>query len=270
MNCRCLRDYHNTYLQTDVLLLADVFENFRSTCSKLYGLDPARYCTASGIGWDAALKMTGVELELLHDPDMHLFVEKPHGGISMISHRYAKANNPHLPEYNSDLPNSYIMYWDANSLYSWAMAQHLPTANFRWLSSEEIEALDITAVADDSDRGYILEVDLDYPSDLHELHNDYPLAPERITVSPDMYSPYQQQHFPAEVSEKLSPNLQSKTNYRVHYRNLKLYLELGMQVTKIRRALAFDQSPWLKPYIDFNIQERSVCTTDFEKAFSNS
>ena len=155
MNCSTLRDYHNVYLQTDVLLLADVFEKFRSSCLSFYGLDAAHYYTVPGFAWDAALKMTKVNLELLHDPDMHLFVEKPNGGISMISHRFAKANNPYLPNYDPSKANSYIMYFDANSLYSWAMTQYLPTSNFRWLTLDQINALNVLDIDDKADRGYI-------------------------------------------------------------------------------------------------------------------
>jgi hypothetical protein len=131
MEMTSLRDYHNFYLLCDVLLLADVFETFRSTCKKNYDLDPAHFYTAPGLSWQAALKMTGVQLELLTDIDQHLFIEAGiRGGVSSINHRYAKANLAQLPGYNPDESNKHLIYWDANNLYGWAMSQSLPTGEY--------------------------------------------------------------------------------------------------------------------------------------------
>ena len=108
-------EYHDLYLRTDVLLLADVFEAYRDTSMKYYGLDPAHYFTAPGMSWDALLRNTGVKLELLTDIDQHLFIEKGiRGGISMVSRRYAKANNPTCSGYDDAKPNTWISYLDAN------------------------------------------------------------------------------------------------------------------------------------------------------------
>ncbi|GFY78920.1 uncharacterized protein TNIN_96261 [Trichonephila inaurata madagascariensis] len=117
---------------------------------------------------------------------MNLFIEKGiRGGVAMISHRYAKANNVYLSTYDSTLPSSYIIYLDANNLYGWAMSQHLPTHDFSW-TDEDVNFMD---VPNDSDIGYIFEVDLEYPDELHDLHNCYPLAPEKIEVSVSECSP---------------------------------------------------------------------------------
>ena len=154
-------DYHDLYLMSDVLLLADVFENFH---------------TSPGPAWQACLKMTEVELELLTDPDMYLFIEEGlRGRISMISNRFSKANNPYVPDYDPTQENFCVMYFDANNLYGWAMSQSLPTGEFDWLADQEIAELDITDVEDDNEENCILEVDLQYPTELHDLHNDYPL-----------------------------------------------------------------------------------------------
>ena len=132
-DCKTLGDYHDLYVKTDVALLADVFENFRKLCLRQYGLDPAHYFTSPGLSWDALLKKTGVELELLTDHEMHLFVERGiRGGISMVSKRHAKANNPLVTDYDPSKPNSYIMYLDANNLYGWAMSKPLPKSGFKW------------------------------------------------------------------------------------------------------------------------------------------
>ena len=236
LGCETLGDYHDIYLRTDVLLLADVFETFRDTSIKHYSLDPAHYFSAPGMSWDALLKKTKVQLELLTDIDMHLFVEKGlRGGISMVSKRFAKANNPQCPDYDSTKPNKWIMYLDANNLYGWAMNQLLPVGGFQWDSPELAEVLD---TPDDGPEGYITEVDLEYPENLHDSHSDYPLAPEAMSVPEEWMSDYQH----ALVNElggkftecmKLVPNLRKKERYVVHYRNLNVYQSLGMQIIKI-------------------------------------
>ena len=131
--CKTLGDYHDLYVKTDVTLLADVFENFRNLCIVQYGLDPAHHYTSPGLSWDALLKKTGVELELLTDLEMHPFIERGmRGGISMASKRYAKANNPLVDGYDPSKEKKYIMYLDANNLYGWAMIKPLPKSNFKW------------------------------------------------------------------------------------------------------------------------------------------
>ncbi|GFR75259.1 hypothetical protein ElyMa_002183000 [Elysia marginata] len=160
-----------------------------------------------------------------------------------------------------------ILYLDANNLYGWAMNQHLPTGGFRWV--EDCNQL-AGAIADhppDAAEGYILEVDLDYPRELHGAHNAYPLAPERLVVQRNWMSEYQHALMgvrpPAEV-EKLFPNLRNKERYVVHYRNLQLYLSLGMKLKKVHRGLCFF-SPWKEPYIRMNTELRKQAASDFEK-----
>ena len=127
-SCQTIQDYHNLYLKTDVLLLADVFENLRKTCLKYYKLDPCHYYTAPGLAWDACLKLTKQELQLLTDYDMLMMFEKGiRGGISHISKRYAEANNKYMKDFDKTKPSTYIQYLDANNLYGWAMSQKLPT-----------------------------------------------------------------------------------------------------------------------------------------------
>ena len=141
-NCRNIGDYHDLYLKTDVLLLADVFENFRKTAMTTYGPDPAWYYTLPGYSWDALLKSTGVSLELITDPDMYLFVEKGlRGGISMVSHRHATANNRYMQNFDPSQPDSYLMYLDSNNLYGWAMSQPMPTGGFQWVSHVSVALL---------------------------------------------------------------------------------------------------------------------------------
>lgn len=272
--CKTLGDYHDLYLKTDVLLLADVFEKFRDTAMQHYGLDPAHYLGAPGLSWDALLKKTKVRLELLTDIDMHLFMEKGlRGGVCMASKRFARANNPLCPGYDSTKPNRWIMYKDANNLYGWAMLQRLPTGGFQWVDCSSGTVLsEILATPDDAPDGYILEVDVEYLEHLHDMHNDYPLAPETMAVPKEWLSDYQRNlvnELGGKFTEctKLAPNLCNKERYVVHYRNLKLYQSLGMRVTKIHRAIKFRQEAWMAPYIQLNTNLRAKATSDFEKDF---
>ena len=272
-----LGEYHDLYLKTDVLLLVDVFENFRDKCLNIFGLDPCHYFTSPGLSWDAALKKTKVKLDLITDIDMILFIEKGmRGGISYIAHRHAKANNKYLPDYNPELEYSYLIYQDANNLYGWAMCKRLPTGNFKWLNnlpetSEEIESF-LNKYTEDGDRGIILEVDLEYPKELHDLHNEYPCAPEKMIITDDMLSDYakkmkEEHSISSGKVPKLVTTLYDKEKYVLHYQNLKLYLKLGLKIKKIHRVLEFNQSEWLKEYIDFNTEMRKNAKNSFEKDF---
>ena len=272
-NLKTMGDYHDLYLKSDILLLTDVFENFRKTCLQYYKLDPCHYFTSPGLSWDAMLKMTDIKLELITDIDMYQFIEKGlRGGVSYIANRYGKANNKYMKKYDEKAPSKYIMYLDANNLYGWAMSQYLPTGNFKWLSQKQIEKTNLGKYTENSKKGLILEVDLEYPQELHDLHNDYPLGPEKIKVAKDMLSDYCKKiadkfNISSGLVHKLIPTLNDKEKYILHYRNLQLYLSLGLKLKKIHRVLEFDQSPWLKQYIDFNTQKRTHAKNSFEKDF---
>ncbi|KAL9982414.1 hypothetical protein ACROYT_G004452 [Oculina patagonica] len=183
-------EYHDLYLKSDVLLLADVFESFRKTCLEYYKLDPCHYFTSPGLSWDAMLKMTDIKLELMTDVDMYQFIEKGmRGGISYIAHRYGKANNKYMKKYDEKAPSKYIMYLDANNLYGYAMSQYLPTGCFRWLTQKQIDETNLAKYKEDSKKGLILEVDLEYPKELHNHHNDYPLGAEKVKAE-DVYKDF--------------------------------------------------------------------------------
>ncbi|XP_051165698.1 uncharacterized protein LOC127284345 [Leptopilina boulardi] len=206
-NCQNLGAYGYLYMQTDVLLIADIFENFRDQCLLAYGLDPAHYYTTPGLTWDAMLKYTNIRLELLTDIDMVMFIERGiRGGVSQCTNRYAKANNPYMEKY------------DAN----------------------------------DAPIGYILEVDLDYPEELHDKHSDFPFCPERSKP-------------PGSKEEKLLTTLLPKRKHVLHYRALKQAITNGLILIKIHRVLKFNQSTWLKSYIDFNTMRRTNANNEFEK-----
>ena len=254
--CKTIRDYHNLYLKSDVLLLADVFENFRKTCLKHYNLDPAHYYISPGLAWDACLKETGQELELLHDYDMLMMFEKGiRGGIFHITKRYAEANNKYMKDYDPDKPSNYIQYLDANNLYGWAMSQSLPTHGFSWMKDLTIDSvIDLLDKKRNPEvkKGYIFEVDLEYPPNLWKSHNDYPLAPEKMIVN---------------GVEKLICHFKPRKNYVVHYRNLRQYLEMGIRLTAVHRGISFYQSSWMEPYIRKNTELRKTATNSFEKDF---
>ena len=266
-------EYHNLYLKSDILLLSDVFENFRKTCLQYYKLDPCHYFTSPGLSWDAMLKMTDIQLELITDIDMFQFIEKGmRGGISYIANRYGKANNKYMREYDEKAPSKYIMYLDANNLYGWAMSQYLPTGGFKWMTEKQINKIDLAKYNENSEKGLILEVDLEYPKELHELHNDYPLAAERVCVNKNMLSEYCKKiatkyNISTGLVHKLIPTLSNKEKYVLHYRNLQLYLDLELKVKKVHRVLQFNQSPWLKQYINFNTLKRTQAKNSFEKNF---
>ena len=259
-------EYHDLYLKSDILLLADVIENFRETCLEYYGLDPVHYVSSPGLAWDATLKMNGISLELITDIDQQLFIEKGmRGGISYIAHRHAKANNKYMKFYNPEDRKTYIIYLDANNLYGWAMIQRLPYGGFRWVEpkyyAEKEEGI-----------GYIYEVDLEYPEELHHLHNDYPLTPEKLCVRDDMLSDYCRDiKYKFKISNgrvhKLIPTLNDKERYVLHEKNLELYLSLGLRLKRVHRVLQFKEKPWLKKFIDFNTEKRKEAKNDFEKEF---
>ena len=267
-NCKTFEDYHNHYMKLDTLLLSDVFENFRKMCLDNYGLDPAHYITLPSFAWSAMLKFTGIELQVITDIEAELFISSNiRGGISSIMHRLADGNNPYMETYDPDLPHNYIMNFDCTNLYGFSMCEFLPYKNFNFLSDEDIATLDYLNVPIDSPTGYILEVDLDYPAHLHDLHNDYPLAAESLLITRDMLSPFCKSFNTKHVdAKKLVPNLRNKSKYVVHYRNLQLYVSLGMVVTKIYRVLSFSQKAWMKPFVDFNTQKRTHAKNDFESA----
>ena len=264
-----MQQYHDHYLLSDVLLLSDVFENFRKTIMANHKLDCLHFVTLPSLSWTIALKHTGETLDLITDPDAYLMIENSmRGGIATISQRYASANNPFVDGYDEDETRRYITYLDANSLYARAQCEPLPVGNFRFLTHDEIEKFDLLSIKADADVGYIIECDLLYPSKLHDAHNDYPLAAEHLTVTYDMLSPYIKSLLdpkkPWKPSKKLIPNLMDKTKYVCHYRNLQLYVKYGLVIAKVHRILSFSQKPWLRPWIQMCNEQRRTARSVFE------
>ena len=246
-----LGDYHDLYLRTDVVLLANVYEAFRDTCLRHYKLDPAHFYTSPGLAFKACLKHTGIKLELFTDPDMPLMFERGiRGGITQAVCKYASANNKYMGDrFDSKSESSYLQYLDANSLYGWAMSQPLPAGGFKCV---DVNPNEISKLANRTDKGYILEVDVSYPKDLHDSHNDLPFMCVKMETN---------------RVETLVPNLWDKKSYAIHIQALNQALQHELRLPRIHRAIEFDQSPWLKTYIDFNTQLRTAATNDFEKDF---
>ena len=265
-------EYHDLYLKTDVLLLTDIFENFRDVCMKYYGLDPAYYYTLPNFAFDAMLKMTGVEIDLIYDQEMYEMIEAGlRGGMCMVSTKKVEANNKYMgEEYDKNKESSYINYFDANNLYGLSMIQKLPYKNLKW--DDTLKEEDIINYKNNN-IGYILEVDLEYPKELHDLHNDYPMAPEVMNVKADMLSDKQIEIYEFlnhkkptdEKTNKLILNLNDKEKYVIHIRTLQFYLKQGLKLKKIHRAIKFEQKEVLKPYIEFNTEKRKNARNDFEK-----
>ncbi|VVC45707.1 Ribonuclease H-like domain,DNA polymerase, palm domain [Cinara cedri] len=250
--CKTLGEYSDLYLKIDILLLADVFENFRDLCMKTYSLDAAHYYTAPGLSFHAMMKFTGKKLDLITDYDMLLMFENGiRGGLVQAGLRHAKANNEKTPDYDEKKDKSWLIYQDCNNLYGWAMAQYMPYGGFNWVKPD-LDGLD--ALTNTSDKGRIYEVDVSYPQPLHDKHNDLPFLPHNGIPT-------------GSKVKKLMATFEKKINYIIHYRNLQQAIANGLIVEKVHRVLEFDQSAWLKDYINLNTEMRKKASNDFEKDF---
>ena len=287
--CQNNADYTKHYIKTDVIILADIFETFR----RKFDLDPAHYLTAPSLTWDRLLYESKTQLDLLCDYEMFLKIEQGiRGGISSImGSRYCKAyNTPALMDkYNEPItqitqeeaddlirgfntPN-YIHYIDATNLYGWAMQQPLPTGNFKWIhKDEEIvgerleETLDVIKnLKDDDPIGVYIELDFEYPDEIKEKTKHFPLAPSHFHAPPEIQSDYQRSFNNKTKNKKLVCTQLPQEKYLIHYRNLKYYLSLGLKVNKIHSLISFNQSTWMKNYIDGNTAKRNAAATLFEK-----
>ena len=300
--CNNMADYMKLYLMLDVLQLADVFESFRDLTLKYFGLDAACYVSAPSLSWDAMLKITGVNLQLLTDSAMYnMMLAGIRGGVCMVSKRHAIANNPAMPtaahanadqqqqqreqqneedqpiEYDPARPPCWILDSDVNNLYGRAMSEPLAVGEFAWCDEAERRELkriyDLghdLATSAPSHTGYILDVDLEYPTAIHNATREYPLAPESVNVSlfepsPFLIGLHEVYNLRPTELKKLVPNLHDKDNYIVYHRNLDFYVAMGMRVKSINRAIRFKEEAWLKCYVDLCTSLRMNARSPFER-----
>ena len=221
-----------------------------------YQLDPAHILLAPGSALQACLKKTDVELQLLTDNDMLMMNEKGiRGRMCNAVYRHAKANNKYMKNYNKNIKSSYLVYLDANILYGWAMSQKLPVDSFKWIEKDNLSKFDKKFIKDydeNSDKGYLLEVDTEYPKELFNKCEDLPLLPERMKIN---------------KCSKFVCTLRDKEDFVVHIRILKQALNHRLVLKKVHRVIEFKQEAWLKPYIDINTELRKKAKNDFEKDF---
>lgn len=271
--CQNLKDYLEIYVKTDVLLLIDIFENFRKTCYKNYGLDAAMYISLPHLAFDALLKMSGIELELLTSIDKYNFINKSiRGGVAGINHRYATANNKYMTQYDPTQPSEYLMLYDVTNLYGYIMASTpMPVKDFVWLTDDEIKHLDIENIDPYGAVGYFLEVDLYIDKEIHDFLNSLPPASEKLSIPCSDWSDFTRMVADTyglpfrDGAQKLVPTLNHKKMYVLHHTALRCYLKLGLRLTKIHKVLSFHQELWMKEFIEFNSAKRKSATNKFDQ-----
>lgn len=272
--CKTMLDYTEAYCILDVVLLASCMEHYRSQVYAEFKLDPSQFLSGPHLAFNAMLLLLKDRVDLLTDFDMFEMLENGlRGGVSHAALRHAKVDS-------SDASDTLIML-DAVNLYGWSLCQKLPAHSFQWLSEEEIASVDWTSFQqdgdDESDTGYILEVDLEYPQELHEAHCSFPLAPQQLTITEDMLSPYAnhcRNIFASAAGsarttfvpeKKLCGTFFDRKKYVIHYRCLSLYLSLGMKLSKIHRAISFRQSSWIADYVKNMTAKRQAATSKFDQ-----
>ena len=246
-----LKEYTEFYCLLDTSLLADIFCKFRNTIHDTYKLDVCHYFSIPGLSWDAAMRSTKMRIELIQDPTIYQFLQLGiRGGVCGVNQRHAIANNINIDTFDSNKPNSFIINLDVNNLYGKCLNMYLPFKNFKFLNEDEYINIDWEHIKTNSEKGYILECDLYYPENLHDDHSDFPLCPLAGKVSNEELSAYQlnsieklknigYKRFP---TPKLLLTLKNKKNYILHFKNLKLYMKLGLKITKVHKVLSFDQT----------------------------
>jgi hypothetical protein len=265
--CRNMLDYTAVYARSDVLQLAEAVVCLRENLWNEFGLDLCKYLSLPMISKDIMLKVTGAKMELISDQEMAFLIkDNVRGGLSFI--------NTRLLDRQEAEPPLTMTYVDQNNLYGYAMSCPLPLKDFEWMSEEELNRYDpIRDATASNGPGYILEVDLEYPEELHLQHNSFPLAPHSLDVAAADLSPYawdmlsrlrkdstlKAEHYKA---TKLSSTFAKREKYLVHALNLKLYLQLGLKMVKLHRGIKFHQEDFIRPFIELCTQKRKNAPTE--------
>ena len=283
--CSTFKDYLLRYLELDVRLLSDVFEEFRHMSLQQDGLEPVHFVSLPGLSFMSAFKMTGETIHLLREPHLYnLFERGIRGGLTFVNQHHAQEEIVRVGYKNM---KKLLLYIDQNNLYGAAMSEYLPHSNFVLLSDNDIQTRfpnqqHILNLDTEGDQGYYFEVDLHYPARIHKQTSDFPLAPESATVTENMLSPYMKQLHEIiqkarnpqgtniikfKTSRKLLLTQTDKRNYCIHFKLLQYFIRKGLHVTKVHSVIQFTQKQFLKPYIDFNSQKRAQAQSPFEKDF---
>ena len=272
-----LGEYHDLYVCADTAQLSDVFENFRYLCLRDFELDPAYFLLSPSLAFEAMLKTTKARVELFTDIDMILMAEKAiRGGLTQVVKRHAAANHKYLPAYDKSKKCIFLQYLDANNLYGYGMSQKLPLDGYKWANALIVTDKFVKDYDINSDKGYLLEGDVEYPVRLRIYHKELPFLPERRVKSvkydyDDLSSAhrkvYKTFNMNPEPNNKLIATVQDKNKYIVHISTLKQALQHGLRSKKVDRVIEFIQSTWLEPYIRMNTEFRKAAKNDFEKSF---
>ena len=280
-HCKTFGDFMLAYLKLDVYLLADVFEEFRRMSLQQDGLEPTQFVSLPGLSFLSAFKMTAETIHLLLDPDLYnLFERGIRGGLTFVNKHRVKTKI-----INEGQNKIILLYIDQNNLYGQALCERLPHSNFVEMQPEDIlitfpDEASILAIDKNGDEGFLFEVDLEYPTHIHDKTKDFPLAPESGEVTEEMLSPFMQQLYkqiqenrnfssdkPYSSSRKLLLTQCDKEHYVVHFAVLQFYLEMGLKIKKVHRVVRFTQKRFLEPYVSFNSERRAQARNSFEKDF---
>ena len=287
-------EYRDLYVRSDVAQLSDVFENFRSLCLKIYELEPSYFVSTPGFAFEATLKSTKVKLELLTDKEVVVMVEKGiRGGLTQVVKKHAVANHKYLPNYDSSKKSVFLQYLDANILYGYVMNEKLLLDGYEWDNIDKFTSDFVKNDDANGDVGYLLELDVEYPKDLLLYHADLSFLPERRYKIRKQHNKKEYNDFECKAYEdmvrkrvatahkkankafnithepenKLIATVQDKIKYVCNISTLKLALVHGLRLKKVYRVIKFNQSAWLKPYIDMNTELRKGANNDFEMNF---
>ena len=278
---KTLGEYHDLYVQADTAQLSDVFENFRSLCLKEYQLDPAYFVSTPSLAFEAMLKITSAKIEVFTVIDMVLMTEKGiRGGLTQVIRKNGVANNKYLPNYDDSKKTTYLEYLDANNLYGYAMNKKLPFNRYKWADKSIFTDDFIKNYVHEGDKGYLLDVDIEYPKYLHTTHQDLPFLPEKRSkfhkefehkltkdIEKTRKKVYKTFNITHEPENKLIATVQDKNKYAVNISTLTQALKHGLRLQKVYRVVEYYQSNRLKPYIDKNTALRKVAKNEFEKDF---